>query len=53
VRSEAIKPRPVTLGAGRFDNNKLHLFIGYLAYIDFLDPGTGEVPAWPPTPRVR
>jgi hypothetical protein len=52
----------VTVGGGymRFDNNKLHLIVGYLAYIDvnkipqcinFLDPGTGDLPEWPPQPR--
>jgi hypothetical protein len=53
----------VTVGGGymRFDDNKLHLHVGYLAYIDankipqcvnFMDPGTGDLEPWPPTPRV-
>ncbi|HZM78369.1 MAG TPA: hypothetical protein VFC19_21805 [Candidatus Limnocylindrales bacterium] len=54
----------LTVGGGymRFHNNELRLFVGYLAYIDankipqcvnFVDPGTGDFPQWPPTPRVR
>lgn len=40
--------------------NTLHLFVGYLAYVDankipqcvnFVDPGSGDVPLWPPQPR--
>lgn len=41
-------------------DGKLRLFVAYLAYVDadkipecinFVDPGTGDVPAWPPQPR--
>jgi hypothetical protein len=48
-------------GYPRFRNPPtLRLFVGYLAYrdankippcVNFVDPGTGQVPAWPPQPR--
>jgi hypothetical protein len=66
IRSSDYPPRGGLLvyvdgGYLRFTNPPaLRLFVGYLAYSDaskippcvnFVDPGTGDVPAWPPQPR--
>jgi hypothetical protein len=63
VRSSDYPPRGgllLTVHGDYRRDGTLHLIVAYLAYVDatkiptcvnFVDPGTGEVPAYPPKPR--
>jgi hypothetical protein len=50
----------ISVGGDMRQDNELHLVVTYLAYVDatkipecvnWVDPGTGQFPAWPPEPR--